>query len=300
MITLDQLIQSWNAFFFEPVPVYTVALFRIIFGIILLREAVFLMGNLGDYLGPNGMVSYERYYQRSHKKVLSLFLYLPGTMAATRLIMAMHFLFVLMMTLGLFTPISTALTFVTMRSIVNRNPALCNGGDNVSRTMCFYLIFASAGHAYSLDEYFFYAPTMPGKAYLLQSPWALRLMQIQVSIIYLYTTYWKLKGATYRQGTAIYYVMGNFFYRRFQLPKWMLRTPFVQMLSWGTLAAEAMLGIGLWIKEFRYPTILLGLLLHLTIEYIVSVHLFGWYMMTSLLLFLDPMDVMHWVSQWLA
>jgi hypothetical protein len=291
MITLQEILHYWSDFFFKPVPVYTVAVFRIVFSLILLIEAFYILLNLKEYLGPKGLIDYERYYKRSVRSTFSLFLYLPPTMSSVYLIMAIHIVALVFMAIGLLTPISVIVSFITLRSIINRNPIICNGGDNVARIMCFFLIFSSSGHAYSLDEHFFYSSTETGNDYLMQSPWAVRLMQIQISVIYLYTAYWKLKGHTYRNGTAMYYVMENHTYRRFPLGKILLSTPFVQLLTWGALVIEFSLGALIWIQDLRYAMIFMGCLLHLTIEYILNVHLFGWYMMASLLLFVNPDDM---------
>lgn len=299
MITINEMVNAWNSFFFTPVPIYTVALFRIIFGLVLIFEAFYICRNAAEYLGPNGLVNYQRYYNRSVGKTFSLFLVFPPTMRSVYIILNLHIISLSMMIVGLFTPISVLLSFITLRSIVNRNSVICNGGDNVSRIMCFFLIFASSGKAYSLDYYFFPDSIITNGAGVMQAPWVLRLMQIQLAVIYLYTFYWKLKGSTYRNGTALYYVMHNYNYTRFKLPKFMLQKPIVQFLSWGALIIECALGTVIWIDEFRNATIVIGILFHLFIEYILSVHLFSWYMIASLLLFLNPNDVNNYVNKFI-
>lgn len=287
MISLRQLAALWTQFFFDPVPVYPVALFRMAFAAVLLVDALFILPHLADFLGPRGMAGFDRYRQRSAGKALSLFLLLPPTMGWVRGVVGLHVAAVLMMGIGFLTPASTAVAFVTLRSIVNRNPGICNGGDSVARIMCFFLIFAPAGAVWSMDALLFRpADASPGVA--LHAPWALRLMQIQVSVIYLRTVYWKLHGATYRDGTAIYYALANDAYRRLAAPAFMLRAPLVHAATWGTLALESVLGAGLWIREMRGPLVVTGIAFHLGIELFLNVHLFGWYMIASLLLFLDP------------
>ena len=297
MIDLAQLAGAWEHFFFEPAPVHSLAIFRIAFGLVLLLDAVFLLANLDQYLGPKGLTEHHRYFKHNHGRALSLFLHLPPTLGTVYGVMGLHLLAVTCLTLGFLTPLSAALAFLTVRSIVNRQPSISNGGDNVAKIMCFFLIFAPAGHAYSLDEILFHAPSHPGGEYQNQAPWAVRLMQIQVSIIYLYTAYWKLKGTTWRAGTAIYFAAVHAMYRKFETPRWLLRTPVVQMLTWGTLAVEFGLGFGLWIDDFRIWLVLLGFLLHLGAEYMLNVHLFGWYMMACLLLFVEPMEVLAWLPR---
>ncbi|MFY0591927.1 HTTM domain-containing protein [Roseivirga sp.] len=296
MTTIEGIYSAWQTFFFEPQEGYTIALFRIGFGIILLREAFYIMANLEEYLGPNGLVGYDRYYSRSRKVTFSLFLYFPPTMRSVKGIMILHFLGIVGMILGFLTPLCIAVTFITTRSIVNRNPSICNGGDNVSRIMLFYLIFANAGHVYSLDEILFYNADSSGISHTLVSPWAIRLMQIQFSIIYLNTTYWKMKGTTYREGTAVYYAMNNHIYSRGRIPVWFIQKPMVFVLTWGALAVEFFLGFGVWIEELRPATVIAGMGLHCVMEYMMNVHLFGWYMITCWILFIDPITISNFFN----
>lgn len=287
MISLEQLAAWWTGFFFGPVPAHPVALFRMALAAVLLVDSLFILPHLAEFLGPNGMVGFERFKKRASGRSLSLFLHLPPTMGSVRGVAAVHVAAVAAMGIGFLTPVSTAVVFVTLRSIVGRNPSLCNGGDNVARILCFLLIFAPAGAVWSVDALLFGPAGAPAEA-ALHAPWALRLMQIQVSVIYLRTVYWKLKGATYRNGTAIYYAMSNDAYRRLAVPAFVTRAPGVYAATWGTLALETALGAGVWIRELRLPLVVTGIAFHLAIELYLNVHLFGWYMMAALLLFLDP------------
>ena len=296
MLTIAEIADAWRAFFFDPVPVHSVAVFRIGISFFLLIDAFFLLANARELLGPKGFLSYDQFYRRNRRISFSLFLYLPPTMSAVYFVLGVHIGFLMLVLLGLFTPVSVIVVYMTLTSLVNRNLALCNGGDVVARVMWFLLIFASSGHAFSLDEYLFYRPNMPDKEYLMQAPWALRLMQIQLCVIYLRSVYWKLKGRTYRNGTALYYALRNDTYARMSVPAFLLQKPLIRFLTWGVLAAEVFLGVGLWIRELQYPAIATGFLLHMSIELTLNVHLFGWLMMTSLLLFIDPSDWMRLVQ----
>jgi hypothetical protein len=282
--SLSDLAHAWDQFFFAPTGARPVAQFRIAFGCILLYEAAFIARNFDAYLGPDGLVRYSSFVRQSAGRALSVFLYLPGTMRSARLIFSAHVVAVVCMTVGFLSPLSTLVAFVTVRSIVNRNPMIGNGGDNVAKIMCFLLIFTDPGGALSLDGVLWgHGPGPP----VLQDPWALRLMQIQVSLIYVWTAYWKLGGRTYRNGTAVYYAVSNLAYQRWRLPQPLLRAPFVQAMTWGALGVEWAIGPALWVAEWRSYAALLGIGFHLTLEGLLNLHLFGWYMIACLLLFVD-------------
>ena len=283
-ISLSDLAHAWNEFFFAPTGAFPIAQFRIAFGCILLYEAAFIARNFEAYMGPDGMVRYSSFVHTSAGRALSLFLYLPATMRSARIIFAVHVVALICMTVGLLSPLATLVSYVTVRSMVNRNPMIFNGGDNVAKIMCFLLIFADPGGALSLDRVLFGNGSDPPT---INDPWALRLMQIQVSLIYLWTAYWKLGGRTYRNGTAVYYAVSNIAYRRLRVPERLLRRTPVQAMTWGAIGFEWTVGPALWIQELRSFAVLTAIGFHLMLDLLLNLHLFGWYMIACLLLFVD-------------
>ena len=62
-------------------------------------------------------------------------------------------------------------------------------------------------------------------------------------------------------------------------------------MTWFSLALEFALGTLIWFKELRYPLLLLGILLHLTLEYTLNVPMFQWEVLSAYVLFVDPLDL---------
>lgn len=286
MVSIDTLIRGWNRFFFEPVSVYPMAVFRVALGCVLLADAIYIASNAQLYLGPDGLIRHKGYFKKARGRALSLFLYLPPTTRSLRLVLGIHFTAVLLLIIGFLTPLAALITFVTTRSLSSRGADMTNGGDVVARTMCFFLIFTPAGRALSVDALVFHAAEFSPSA-VLAAPWAQRLMQIQLSLIYFDSFYWKLRGSTWRKGTAVYYACSNDMYRLLRVPAVFLRTPLVQIATWGVLALELALATGLWIEELQPWLILAGVVLHLGLGLFLSIHLFSYYMVASLMLFLD-------------
>ena len=123
-------------------------------------------------------------------------------------------------------------------------------------------------------------------------------MQLQMSLIYLRTVGWKLRGKTRRNGTAIAYALRAVDFRRCTAPKLLFSPKITLLLTYGTLVAETFVGIGVWISELRYVAIIVGFAFHLGIETFLNVHLFGVAMCVGLLVFLPPHDVAAWFSSW--
>jgi hypothetical protein len=121
-------------------------------------------------------------------------------------------------------------------------------------------------------------------------------MQVQVAIVYLRTTYWKLRGKTWRDATAAYYPTQLVYYQRFVLPRWALNPVAIRLATWGTLAVEAALGTLVWVPGFRYPVLVAGAAFHLLLEFLLNLQLFGFVMLASLTLFIYPDDAQRWLT----
>ena len=157
------------------------------------------------------------------------------------------------------------------------------------RWLIFFLIFMPVDHAWSLLRTIRGGvPSMATQA----NAWGVRMVQMQITVIYFSTAIIKLYGSTWRDGTALYYVarMDDVF-GRFWLPdslfesNWTLRP-----ITWIVLAIEVALPFALWIPRLRLAAVISGFLLHLSIEYAMNIFLFEWLMMAGLISFLRPSD----------
>jgi hypothetical protein len=117
--------------------------------------------------------------------------------------------------------------------------------------------------------------------------WALRLIQIQITLIYASAAWTKLYGASWRNGTALYFVshMNDHFGRWPGLTAWFDALWLVQLQTWSVVAIELLLPLALWIPRTRRLAIALGIALHLVIEVSMNLFLFEWIMIVGLLAF---------------
>jgi hypothetical protein len=65
----------------------------------------------------------------------------------------------------------------------------------------------------------------------------------------------------------------------------------LKLATWAALTLELCLGTLIWIVEFRYYVMALGLLLHLSLEYSLNIPMFQWDVMSAYVLFVDPADL---------
>jgi hypothetical protein len=75
------------------------------------------------------------------------------------------------------------------------------------------------------------------------------------------------------------------------LPAWFYRSFILKLGGWSALVLEFSLGVLIWIKEFRYTLLALGLLFHLFLEYSLNTPLFQWDVLSAYILFVDSADI---------
>ena len=126
---------------------------------------------------------------------------------------------------------NVAVWFLTL-CFVNRNPCVLNGSDDTLLVGLFLLMLMPSGRAWSLDARRLRRRSREqaaGPAYV--PAWTVRVLQIQLCLIYLSTGLVKLKGTgwfegTWWDGTSIHYVlnyiwMSRWSYAQLPLPFWM-------------------------------------------------------------------------------
>jgi hypothetical protein len=152
-------------------------------------------------------------------------------------------------------------------------------------------MFAPAGAALSLDRVIRVRRKLEGPVPEPRAPWAQRMIQFDLSLLYFTSFLWKLKGHAWLDGTALYYVLHTHDIARFPVPSWIQNTEILKLGAWLTLALEFSLGVLIWFRPVRYYLLLLGLLFHLCLEYAINIPMFQWDVLTAYVLFIEPEDL---------
>ena len=290
-MSLKAFARAWNRFFFEPQSPVPIALFRIILGIIVLCDALLLRPQWLTWFGPHGLVSLKAMQQIETGVRINLFPLLPETEFWTNAIFVALVVSAMLLCAGLFTRVSSIAVFVLLASIHERNIFILNSGDTLLRVSAFFLMFAPAGAALSLDRLRRIWRGTEGPERRLYAPWAQRMIQIELSLLYLMTFLTKSEGPAWIDGTALYYVYHLDQFRRFPVPGFLQDLFLIRLQTWLTLAAEFALGVLVWFQELRYPILLLGVVLHLSLEYSMNVPMFQWTTLALYVTFVDGADL---------
>ncbi len=189
--------------------------------------------------------------------------------------------------LGWRTRIMTVLLYLGMLSLYHRNVSSNGGPDAVPMITSFYLMFCPAGAAYSLDA--LRAARKRGTyAEPLIVPWAQRMLQMQLCLIYFQSSAIKCEGALWRNGTTVHYVLFNREFAWFNL-EWLAQYPLlINVMSHGAILTQFALAFWLWFRPTRRWAILAGLGLHLGIRPMLNIPGFGEFMTAMYITFLAP------------
>lgn len=294
----QQLKQGWDQFWFAPTSPAPICLFRIVYGVLLLISSLFLLPQLSTWCGSDAILSKEaiHFYEGFEPRFSLLFL-LPNQDIYAYLVWMLLFASGISFTLGYRTRLSALIVFICLVSFHQRIPCIFNSGDTIMRNQAFLLIFSGAGRMYSIDAIMRAkkgsAPKHDndhGQSNLC-SPWAQRLLQLHLAAVYCQSVWAKLYCSEWLDGSAVYYCTRLVELNRFPVPFLFDYYWIMQLFTWGTLLFEFSFFSLIWIKEFRYPLLLVGLLFHLSIEYSMNIFLFEMVMMSTYILFVQPEDI---------
>lgn len=283
---ISRLYQAVEDFFFTKGDVKLCSIIRIGFALILLPYVCMIGLNLHDFYGADGLVSYSASRDIMDPDSFSALEFLARSSFALNVCYAIFCINVLLLLLGVFSRTQAALVFFWLVAFQHRNILLNDGEDILARWIAFTLIIMPCGEYFSVDAW---RRRLKGILPQARSLLGLRILQIEMTLIYSSTALLKLDGTEWVNGTAVIYAAQlTDVFGRFPLPDFFLSSPkLLMMLTWAVLAVECLIPLGLWFRETRLWAILLGLVLHLSLDYAMNLFLFQWLMMLGLMSFLD-------------
>ncbi|HWF11525.1 MAG TPA: HTTM domain-containing protein [Bryobacteraceae bacterium] len=288
---LRPLVHAWNAFFFAPQSTTPIALFRIVYGVLLVIDLLFLGPHWPDWYGTHAWVSLATMHAVEPGTRLSLFAVMPQSDVWVWAVFWISLGSAVLLTFGFLTRMSSVAAFLCLTSIHQRNLYITHSGDTFLRVSGFFLMFAPAGAAFSMDRLIGLWRGRGDSAVRLRSPWAQRMIQIELALMYFAAFCSKAQGHPWVDGTALFYVFHLDELRRFPLPAWFFDSHVLKLGTWSVLALEFSLGILIWIRDLRYYVLACGLVFHLAIEYSMNIPLFEWDILAAYILFIDASDI---------
>jgi hypothetical protein len=281
--------KAWNIFWFRPISARPLGVFRVLLGLIVLAHLVIVGCDLDHWMTDQGVLQGDEARIVAGPLRWSPLNWVQDPITV-RVFMASTAVVAVAVIVGWHSRVSSVVLYLMMLSIHHRNILTNCGPDSLLMILLFYLMFSPSGASYSLDA----RRESKRRGTLAEPiiiPWAVRLIQVQMCMIYFSTSVFKANGATWLDGTAIHFVLQNVEVRRFN-HEWLCQYPlFINFLTYISLLIEFGLVFLLWFRPTRFWAAMSGVALHIGAMLTVNVPLFGELMTVCYLTFLTPSEL---------
>lgn len=273
---MRRIARDWNDFWFAPQTGRVLGLYRIVFGLLLIYSFGLFAKDAAVFFSDEGVLT-RRTLAEAMGRPYHTVLQWVGHPTGVFLVLSALFAAAICFTIGWHTRIASVALFVLVISFHERNNLVLNGGDTVLRTILFFFMFAPSGAALSVDSLRrrLREDGEEDPAPVLIVPWAQRMMQVQVAVIYLVTVYAKSRGGLYHNGSAMYYVFGLVDFNKRGVEQLMNYPVVYSALTYGVMAAELAIPFLLWFRATRPYAAAVGLLAHGWIIAFMIIPVFG-------------------------
>ncbi|MEP7287769.1 MAG: HTTM domain-containing protein [Chloroflexota bacterium] len=284
------------------------SLFRIVFSILLVKEALYHLPLAALFYTDAGILPRAVIWDSvGRTERFSLMDALSTTWMAQAFFL-LWMLVAISLLLGYRTRLMTIANFIIILSVHERNVYLLTGADTVLRVFSFWAMFLTLDQHYALDTWLSRLPktaaTHAARPNLSSSttawvfPW--RILQIQIVLIYLVTGLLKLNGQYWQEGEALYSVL-QLNSSLLPLGRWLgTHSPYVflQGLTYGVMLIELSFTILVFAPIaqpiLRRVGLVTGASLHIGIALTMAMPItdFSLVMLTGYIVFFEP----QWVQ----
>ena len=284
---------AWNDFWFRPSAPETLAVMRILTGLMVLySHAVWTLefsGFIGGKLLP---IAYRaNLYKDSSEASFawSHFDWMPES-----LWMPMHIiglLIVVLFIVGWQTKTVAWLTAALVISYANRATGALFGLDQILAFLTLYLAISRCGGAFSVDRWKespLVVGTRPPTKLSPSNTIATRLIQIHLCVVYLFAGLGKCQGDTWWNGEAIWGALASYEYQTVDMTFMADQMPLVAVITLLTLAWEVSYAALIWPKLTRPIMLVLAIPMHLGIGICMGMMTFGLVMLVANVAFISP------------
>lgn len=303
---LLELWQAWNRFWFTPTDPATLSLIRVLAGSLLLYTHAVWSLDLEGFIGPNGWLPVEVIRTYSHtppgadspdSTFWSVFYWIESTW----LLWTVHIFALVVFAclfLGLFTRAAAVLAYLLAVSYAHRvTPGAFFGLDKVNCMLAMYLMLGPCGARYSLDRILRMRrgdTSYPAES--VTANLAIRLLQVHLCIIYLFSGIAKVEGENWSAGTAVWWAVANYEYQSFDMT-WLAAWPvLVAVLTHVTVFWELSYCCLVWNCYTRPIVLWIAVGVHGGIALFMGMITFGLAMIYANLAFLRPETVRRWID----
>lgn len=273
---------AWNRFWFTPVDPLPLGVIRIFTGLLLAWSMAVWLHDVDAFFGPGGWQQPENVWRSNDQPWQWSWYFAVSSPTGVRVLSGITLLAAVLLAIGLATPLAAAVSLVGFVSTVNRAPLNVFGLDDTLGLLLIPLVIGPAGATLSVDNLLF------GSRGAVPSVWAsiaLRLLQIQLCIVYCFSGCGKLLGASWWEGTALWGAAANVQYRTLDLTWLATRPLLVNAITLATLFWEVGYAALVWPRLTRPLFLAMAVAVHLGIGLAMGMMEFGLAMIVANLAF---------------
>ena len=298
---LGDVVAGWNRFWFTAIDPATLSAIRVCAGLMLLYTHLVWTIDLEAFFGPGGWLPHSVLEQVHSEYVWSYFWLIesPEVLWAAHIGALVVFA---LLTIGFMSRIMSVLAFVIAVSYVHRvMPGAFFGLDKINCMLAMYLMLGPSGAYFSVDRWLAKRRAARGRAgealreNQVQDPpasvganVAIRMIQLHMCIIYLFSGLNKLQGVYWWDGTALWWSVANLEYQSLDMT-WLVHHPrLTALMTHVAVFWELFYIVLVWHRGWR-PIVLLGaVLVHGGIAIAMGMITFGLVMLIGNIAFLSP------------
>lgn len=293
--------EIWDRLWFAKYDPLSASFFRIFLGALLIVYFIANYPNWERFFAADGIISLDVVDPaRTQTDWVSIFYWTEG-MVPIGVFWWIGLLASICFAIGFQTRASTITLFVLMVSMVHRNLTIVNGEDLTFRMVLFYSCFAPLNRTLSVDSWIKRrwaekeGRVLPS---LLPDIWPIRLMQINIALIYVISLPNKFvddPSGWLWEGTAIYWAMTSNLWARWPWTEIFYGGFLSKVITYGTVVVEAAFPLLVWFNRTRLYAIAGIAGLHLGIPILLkNITFFTLAMVCSFWVFVPSSDIRNW------
>jgi len=276
---LGDWLEAWNSFWFTPADPLPLALVRICAGALLAWASFVWLLDAEAFFGNDGWQRPENVWRMNDQPWQWSWYFLANSAGTARLLAGITLAAAVMLALGVATPLAAIVSLTGFISAVNRSPLNVFGFDDTLGMLLIPLVVGPAGAVLSVDRLL--APDPSAARPSVRANLAIRLIQVHLCVIYLFSGCGKLLGASWWEGTALWGAAANVQYRTLDLT-WLASHPLVvNGLTLGTLWWEISYAALVWPRLTRRLFLAMAVPVHLGIGLAMGMMEFGLAMLVA-------------------
>jgi uncharacterized membrane protein YphA (DoxX/SURF4 family) len=300
---------AWNEFWFSPTNPATLSAIRLCAGAMLFYTHLVWSFDLSGFFGQEGYLPSQLMFE-THQLMNGASLDDPGrwnwtyfnyihspTVLWIAHVAALVVFFLLMV--GFFSRTMAVLAYLIAVSYANRiTPGAYFGLDKINCLLAMYLMLGPCGARYSLDRLWRLRRGAPREVPpSVTANLSIRLIQLHMCIIYLFSGLGKLQGDSWWNGYAVWLSSANLEYQFLVDMSWLKDHIWLfNLLTHITVFWELFYCALVWPRLTRPWVLALAVLVHLGIAVAYGMPTFGLVMLIGNLAFVSPETVRRWLD----